>query len=277
MRPRRVALGYDRADERQGLGFQQERAMTGNRLPRSSSVAWGFVLCALSACGGGAEATPDAGAPDAVPPDAFPFDAIDPADGCGVLFLNFEPTELTSGPDYPSINRSSIITEPVSAPGFRVGDPGRDAAIQEITSQLRSTLPRFGVSIVITRPTDINYTMAIVGGSASTYGFPSNAEGSTQYGGCDTVLARRVIFATDGSAVSRIANVIITEYLLGLGLPQSSDPGDCLCFSGVICDLEPCTIGGSETPRLSGQQASCQGDPTFDEPMLITEALLSCR
>jgi hypothetical protein len=255
--------------------------MTENTLTQMRNAGLGLVLCALSACGGGSEASgdggPDTGAADAVPPDAFLFDAIDPADGCGVLFLNFEPTDLTPGPDYPSINRSSIIITPVRAPGFRVDDPGRDAAIQAITSHLRSTLPRFGVSVVTTRPTDINYTMVIVGGTATTYGFPPDTEGSTQYGGCGTVLPRRVIFATDGPVVSRIANTVTTLYLLGLGLPQSSDPGDCLCFSGLVCDLEACTIGGPETPRLDGQEASCQGDPTFDAPMLITDALLSCR
>lgn len=118
----------------------------------------------------------------------------------------------------------------LTAPGFRIGDPGRGASIEAIASQVQGTLARFGVTVVTARPAEIHYTMAIVGGTAATFGFPDYAEGSTMFAACGTALPRRVIYATDGPVDSRIANLVIGGHLLGLGLPQSI----CVCVFIVV-------------------------------------------
>jgi hypothetical protein len=234
-----------------------------------------LIALLLVACGGDDGATPvDASAPDAGTVDAAPLDP-----GCAVLFLNFEPTDLVAGvADNPAQNVSTLLPESVTSPGFRTGDPSRDDEITAVVAQVRGVLEPLGVTVVTERPADPPFTMAVIGGASTDLGFPAGVSGATGFLSCGSPFDYRVTFAfEEGLTAIGVGNVTLRGYLIGLGVPQSSDPGSCLCWSGVACDFAAACTLAADTPRLAGQDASCAGAATFDAAAEVRAMLAACE
>lgn len=232
-----------------------------------------WISLFLVACGGDDSATPV----DASVPDASALDAAPPDPACGVLFLNFEPTDLTRGFENAPQNISTLIPASVTTPGFRIGDPSRDAAITAVIAQVRDVLEPFGVTVVAERPAAPPYTMAVIGGVSTDVGFQAGVWAATTFLSCDSPMKNRITFAfEEGPTSTGVGNLTLSGYLIGLGVPQSSDPRSCVCWSGVACDLDDACILSEDTARLAGQEPSCDGAPFFDAPADVRDSLAAC-
>lgn len=162
---------------------------------------------------------------------------------------------------------------PTNIPAYSGSNVNQTAIVDQITS----TLAPFDVDIVTTRPTSGDYSMIVIGGEGPDLGLPQGTLAVSSFGGCDTVVPRRVSFAFDNTSGNPLPTYVIGSlavggYLLGLGLPTSDLAGDCLCWESPSCTFTAaCTIGGANTPRY--QQSLCGTGPDFDEAGLITAGL----
>jgi len=227
-----------------------------------------LALLLLAACGGGTGGSS---------PDAQVSSSPDAATGCNVVFLEFDSVHLTPGPDDAPNNASSMINAPKITPGFHAGDATRDADIATITAQVSSTLGSLGVAVVTTRPASGAYSMVVIGGTSAGLGLGSGLPGLAPFSGCGIPVANRITYAFEnaGGAMfpdEQVADLAIGGYLVGLGVPTSSDTNDCLCWDSPSCqDASACTLGGAQTPRY--QSSACGSGATFDEPSTLAAAL----
>lgn len=224
--------------------------------------------------------TPDAGGGgngDAplVPDGPPPIDAPMCFNG-RVVYLNFEGQALTDAAVSDATqNLASWMTIATgTAPAFRAASGTRAADIAEITDGIRMQLSEFPISVVTTRPATGPYVMIVFGGTAQQIG--SMYSLAVNQLDCDDSEKSDVAWISDAPGLSNqaVINTAIGAIGFGLGLTATTDPNDCMCAWGNLCQpgAGACTLSAN-IARDPDSTLLCAGAPaTQDEKAAFTQA-----
>jgi hypothetical protein len=163
---------------------------------------------------------------------AAPARAADPP---SVLYINFSDGSeaVTRGQvDDATRNQSSMGAvphyPPFSWPGIADGSVSRRELVSAITRQVNQVFLPYNLLVTTTRPADAPYTMVLVGGSPTLFGYDSNLAG-VAFMDCEDQQPANVVFAFPTALRGNVHGLFVTiaqEAAHSFGLEHSMDPTD---------------------------------------------------
>jgi hypothetical protein len=212
--------------------------------------AWVMLLC-VTACGddgaGPADASVDS--PADATPDAPGFDcATSPNTGTHKVFLAVDGVTLTKGAASDATMNKTVLfqgaTQMATIAPWRSAAADRTAQIAAVVCGVRTSLARFDVSVVTTRPASGAYEMIVIGGQATDFGIavPSGtAISMVAINDCLNNNQLDVGWVAETPAPSmptftltsiETANLAVAALGIGDGLAASKSISNCMCPAG---------------------------------------------
>jgi hypothetical protein len=220
----------------------------------------GWASCALALFAAHADAAVDA----VTVPDASP-DAM--RSTVHVYYLNFEGQALTmAAADDPAANKSSLIMASYTVPPFLANDAQRTTKIAAIVAEVQGVLAPYDVTVTTARPASGPYDMLVAGGTPQQAGLNPGV-GSITSVDCNASDAHVELLFDVGFTQHAEAAQIVAMFGATHTIPQSTKPGDCMCYSNQACTPPQavCTIGAAGTPVDKASWFCGAAPATMDE------------